>query len=532
MAASTSTSAPVRSAREHQQEALPLSYSKGYLYLVAFVCGAAVMIIEIVGARRLIPFLGTSHYVWTAQISVTLLAMAAGYWIGGRLSVRLRSPRGFFVAIIGGSLYLAFSTYFTEDVALWSHGMSAPAGSFLVSLFLFFPCIMAFSMALPWLSRLVAERLTDVGPIVGRLAALGTAGSIVGTLLISYVLIPAVSNSTMLLGTAFGLTAVSLPGAFLSDRRGRICAVALLILIGAALLLLSLFPRQRQFQTATELFHADTFSGLVQVLESHSGEWRLLMTDYLVQNQYDPRQQQSMSEFSYVMQSLVRHYSDRLEQVLCIGLGAGILPRQLAAEGIQVDVVEINPLILSVAREFFDFEESPRTHVFIDDGRRYLRSNTRRYDAILIDAFSGDTAPEHLMTVEAFSEAARSLADDGILILNTFADFQSPRHSYSSALEATLTSVFPSVRSHGLEDTDSSVFYVASRTPLRDPPVSIDTEGVHPACRDAVEAIVLGIRPLSPSSPPFRDDGNRALYLDALNRQQLRRHFVSLIDEL
>ena len=136
------------------------------------------------------------------------------------------------------------------------------------------------------------------------------------------------------------------------------------------------------------------------------------------------------------------------------------------------------------------------------------------------------------MTVEAFSEAARSLADGGILILNTFGDLQYPQHSYSSALEATLTTVYSSVTSHGLEDTDSSVFYVAALGPLKEPPSFINTDNVHPACREAVEAAVLKIRPLSPSPPPFHDDGNRALYLDALNRQQLRRHFVSVIDEL
>ncbi len=65
-----------------------------YLYFTAAITGAAILIVEILGARMLSPYVGTSHFVWTAQIMVTLAALAAGYYAGGRL-VDLSPKRAF-----------------------------------------------------------------------------------------------------------------------------------------------------------------------------------------------------------------------------------------------------------------------------------------------------------------------------------------------------------------------------------------------------------------------------------------------------
>src|SRR5450759_2365866 len=90
-----------------------------YLYFTAAVPGAAIMIVEILGAKMLAPYVGTSHFVWTAQIAVTLVALAAGYYMGGRLVDR--SPRlgRLYWSILCAAIYLGFTVIAVEPVAYW-----------------------------------------------------------------------------------------------------------------------------------------------------------------------------------------------------------------------------------------------------------------------------------------------------------------------------------------------------------------------------------------------------------------------------
>src|SRR5258707_7460803 len=88
------------------------SLSKGlrrYLYFTAMVTGAAIMIVEILGAKMLAPFVGMSHFVWTAQIAVTLIALAAGYYAGGRLADRSQKTGPLYWAILCAGIFLSLT---------------------------------------------------------------------------------------------------------------------------------------------------------------------------------------------------------------------------------------------------------------------------------------------------------------------------------------------------------------------------------------------------------------------------------------
>src|SRR5713101_5424560 len=89
--------------------AAPPALSPGlrrYVYLTASVTGAAIMVVEILGAKMLSPFVGLSHFVWTAQIAVTLVALACGYYVGGRLADRSQELARLYWAILGAAVYL------------------------------------------------------------------------------------------------------------------------------------------------------------------------------------------------------------------------------------------------------------------------------------------------------------------------------------------------------------------------------------------------------------------------------------------
>ena len=129
-------------------------------------------------------------------------------------------------------------------------------------------------------------------------------------------------------------------------------------------------------------------------------------------------------------------------RVLIIGLGGGTLADVFAAlfPGIEIDAVEIDPAVVTMARRYFGFAERPGTTVHVRDARVFVRRALRgdkRYDYIVLDAFNGDYIPEHLMTREFLEECRELLNDDGVLVANTFSSsrlYDSESATYESAL--------------------------------------------------------------------------------------------------
>lgn len=493
-----------------------------YLYLTATITGAAIMIVEILGAKMLSPYVGTSHFVWTAQIAVTLVALACGYYLGGRLVDRSLRLGRLYGAIVAAGLYLALTVQLTRPVAYASLDFSLPVGSLVSSVVLFFVPLALLAMVCPYCVRMLTESVSGVGSNVGRLTALSTLGSVVGTLLIGYGLIPHLPNSITMSVTALVLVGVGV-GYFLGwgqRRRQRLASVAWAA-VGVGLAVWGQRAEQFQREGVVELFRGNSNYGLLQVLQVEDTPRRYFVNDYLTQNTYDTNLHQSASMFTWLLHGLARAYTPQLREVLCIGLGIGIVPRQFAEEGVRVDVVEINPAVVPVACRYFDLDPS-RMNILIADGRYVLNRTTNRYDAVVLDAFLGDSSPSHLMTREAFQAIRRVLRPDGTLVINTFAELDPGRDFFAASLAKTLAAVFPSVRIHSAGG-GNTLFVASLRTNLtmvHQP----DLQRVHPSCRWEVERAYAGLRETDPArGRVLTDDYNPVEFYDAANRERTRR---------
>ena len=193
--------------KQQLSPAVELAPSKGlrrYLFLTAALTGAAIMVVEILGAKMLSPFIGMSHFVWTAQIAVTLVALACGYYAGGRLADRSQKLSWLYWAILAAAVYLAFTVLICEPVAYWCLDFNLALGSLLASAILFFLPLALLAMTGPFLVRVITSSVAGVGGNVGRLTSVSTLGSFAGTLLIGYVMIPRLPNSAAMYFTARG----------------------------------------------------------------------------------------------------------------------------------------------------------------------------------------------------------------------------------------------------------------------------------------------------------------------------------------
>jgi len=213
------------------------------------------------------------------------------------------------------------------------------------------------------------------------------------------------------------------------------------------------------------LYRANSNYGELLVIEYTNGEQvdRRYLNDQLIQNTYDPTTGQSRALFSAALRWLAHAYTPRIESALCIGMGVGIVPMQLASKGVEVDVVEINGAVVPMAEKFFGFD-SMKVKVVVSDGRQFLNQTDKRYDAIILDAFLGDSTPSHLMTQEAFTSVRDHLTPDGVLVINCFGESTDRRQFFASSLDKTLRSVFigqdkVAVHASGY----GNVFFVATR---------------------------------------------------------------------
>lgn len=495
-----------------------------YLYVTAAVAGAAIMIVEILGARMLAPYVGTSHFVWTAQISVTLVALALGYAVGGWLADRSGRLRWVYLAMLAAAIWLAGVTLACEPVAFACLRFRLAAGSLLAALALFLIPLAALAMVGPLLVKFMTRSVTDVGWNVGRLSALSTAGSVAGTVLISYVLIPYWPNAVTMVVTAGMLVLLTVLYFVIWEPRLRGMAVT-----GGVLMVLVGFVGigQRPFgamQGMKEQARVNSSFGLLQVVENEWGTRRYFLHDLVTQNGYEPRSQRSASMFTYVLYGLARGYTSELRDALCIGMGIGIVPRQLAHDGVRVDVVEINPEVPRIAQHFFDFDTN-QVRLYPGDGRYFLRTTTNQYDAVVLDAFVGESSPAHLMTQEAFAEMRRCLRPGGVLVINSFGDFTPGRDFFVSSLARTLEAVFGSVRIHAAHS--GNVFFVASSEADLQVRRPVDFSDAPDAVRAAAEGAYAGQREVAPGRGQVLTDGfNPVEFFDAGNREELRRRLA------
>lgn len=498
-----------------------------YLFFTAAMTGAIILIVEILGAKMLAPYLGTSHFVWTAQIGVTLLSLATGYWFGGWLVDRSQKLSQLYACILGAAVYLSGTIMLTERVAYACLKFKLEVGSILASAFLFFIPLTLLAAVGPFLIRALSQSVQGVGGLAGRLSAVSTFGSVGGTVLIGYVLIPLMPNSVTMLVCSLVLIALSFVYFLVWGRKGGSVAPQ----TTAAVIALSLgslgvyADSKREFPGMEELQRSNSDFGQLQVMRDTNSAKLYYLNDYLWQNTYDPVEKKSVSLFTYMLHGLTQVYREPLQEVLCIGLGVGIVPMEFARDGCQVDVVEINPAVVPVGQKYFDLQ-TDKLKLTIGDGRQFLNESTKSYDAVILDAFLGDSSPSHLMTREAFISIKNRMKPDSVLVINSFGNFEPGKDFFVASLDKTLKAVFKSVKIH--HSGRGNVFFVASDASdlkrLREP----DLNRVHEYNRSEAAYAYRndGDTPNPAHGIVLTDDYNPVDFHDAANREDLRRRLA------
>ncbi len=439
-------------------------------YLIVFTASACTLIIEIVAGRILAPTIGVSLYTWTSIIGIVLAGISLGNYLGGRIADRRPSPTTLGVILLASSvasISILPIDSFASDLFL-SLPIIPRIVALTVTLFLI-PSII-LGMVTPVVIKLRLSDLSQTGNVVGKIYAVSTAGSILGTFLTGFVLV-------QLLGTRMVILIVSLILLALALAFGSLWRVwkpaAALAAVFAGIVTLSVFADAIESECTRE---SNYFCIKVRARDIEEREVRILYLDALLHSYVDVEDPLFL-HYSYEkvfgdVAAAIAHDKPDMDS-LFIGGGGYTMPRFLEVmfPESSVEVVEIDPEVTEVAAVYLALPRDTAIVTYTEDARTKLQELPRgKYEFIVGDAFNDVSVPYHLTTLE-FNRMVRALlSEDGVYAINVVDKMHSGR--FLRSVVHTLRQTFPHVhvlRSDSQWDSDHRYTFVvtASLEPVR-----------------------------------------------------------------
>ena len=436
------------------------NWSRLGLFATAFVSGAVVMALEILGSRLLAPVFGNSLFVWGALIGVILAAMSSGYATGGWLADRRGSSVLAWLLLASGAWTFLLAGVGQPVMFKVSAWIEDPRwGPCLAASILLAPPAFGLSGVLPALLRLSIADLGHLGQHTGAMIAVSTVGSLVGTwgtafYLLSWLgsmtLVAALGGVQVMLGLLWWWRTVAVrSGAAAPVMRGlRLITV---MAGGLGLTLLGLLALHPIAVLPPPLYQEDSPYQQIRVRDDDLLRYLILdRTFHAVMWKVDPVE--LFLPYSQLMMAALGLHPDP-QRALILGHGGGSLAKWLARRwpGLQLDLVEVDPSVVRAAEQYFGYQLTDRHRVHVKDARVFLRTTDARYDIIWLDVFARHLIPFHLTTHEFFAEIRAHLNPDGVLAVNLSSTGNGPDRLRSYAVVETLRTVFPYIESFGVQ---------------------------------------------------------------------------------
>jgi len=477
----------------------------------------STLAVEFTSSRMLQAVYGTSNIVWANVIGLVLLFLTLGYFLGGWLADRYPSPRLFYwlVSFAGFSsvffLLLTAALLKTAATALAAVNVGAVLSSLLGVLFALFVPVTLLGCISPFAIRLGVRDVQEAGRISGRIYAVSTWGSLLGTYLPVLVVIPLAGSR--LTAVIFGslLLLVGLGGLLLTHRRATFMSLLLpLLLIPVALAWAGGSVKEYPGQ----IYETESAYNYIQVIRRDGCNYLLLNEGQAYHSYYcDGDRVPRISVWSIMLAAPYFRETAAAEaapvrRMAVVGLAAGTIPRQFTRVygPIPIDGIELDPAIVAVGLRYFALRE-PNINVIVGDGRYQLNRLAGLYDVITIDAYKVPYIPWHLTTQQFFHEVRARLTPDGVVAVNVGRAPNDRR--LVNAMAATMLAVFPSVHAIDVPGSFNTIL-VATAQPtegdnLRHNLARLDA-GAHPLLRQVLEEAAANMAPVNPSDLIFTDE--------------------------
>lgn len=404
-----------------------LMRNKWFLYITEFFAGVSVMAVELGASRLMAPYFSSSQIVWTVIIGVIMIAMAIGNLWGGKLADKTNSPDRLYGRILIAAIWIALipfagrwliagvslllATFVTKNFLVWA----ALAACLVIFAF---PCVLLGTVT-PSLTKFTVDNLDDTGKTVGRLNALNTIGSIIGTFVPTFITIPAVGTVATFLIFAGVLAAIGIVYFAFARKRMIKGIVAVVVIVG---LCFTLPTYSFAFWESDITLEDESIYNYLQVKDNDKRT--VLSTNVLFGVQSIQRKDAELTGmyYDYALAAPCMAGMDGSENdgrsVMILGMGSGTYASYCVRyfPGVKVQGADIDEKIADIATEYFGLPGS--VEVAVEDGRAYLTASQEQFDVIMVDAYQDITIPFQLSSVEFFTEVQRHLKPGGVMVVN------------------------------------------------------------------------------------------------------------------
>ncbi len=473
------------------------------LRAVVFVVGAASLGAEISAARLLAPYFGASTIIWANTIATVLIALSAGYALGGRLADRRADIRGLCAVVLLAAVLLAIVPFVSGPFlrlsvsALGSLSVGAFLGSLAAVLVLVAVPVMLLGTVAPYANRLSVANLADTGKTTGGLYAISTVGSLVGTFLAALLLIPLIGTHRTFLVFALSLALVACVGL----RSWRVLIVPLAV---AAALAIPPAAIGADVQGGHVIYETETPYQYARVVQFADGvRWLQLNEGVAVHSLYRPGGFLTGGYWDDFLALPFASGGGTPGRIAILGDAAGTVARAYGHyfPRTRVDAVELDGELTNIGRRMFHLA-GPNLHTYTADARPWLRASRARYDSIFLDAYRQPYIPFYLLTREFFLNVRAHLKPRGTLIVNV--GHLPGSDALEQVVTATLRSAFPHVIRDRFSPDNSLV--TASRQALSSPPVLAAAVHMTPELEAVMAAVAGHLQPALRGGTVYTDD--------------------------
>ena len=427
------------------------------LEIIVFLSGAIGMGLELIAARVLSPYVGSSNVVWTSIIGIILVSMSLGYWLGGKKADKEASGNVLSRLLLGSALFTSIIPLLETIVVKEFAGIVSNliVAAILCAIIVFSIPSFILAMISPFAVKMKSMQETEIGSLSGRISSLSTIGSITGTFLMGFVLIPNIGVTNINIGITILLVVMSILARDDINKKYILSTISLVVVM-----IILMFIGKWVFKLANPEILVDTDSQYsriwVKQVNTTKTTYKTLQVDTGLESYIDTETGE-MGAMYLRYYDLFEYLNKDAKSTLMIGGAAYTYPIHYLQkyEDKTIDVVEIDEKMTQIAEEQFGLNaKDERLKIYTQDGRSYLNYSENKYDTILIDAFKGLNAPFELTTYEALVHAKNMLNDNGIVLTNIISSLEGEDTDFIEYEYATYKAVFDDVKIFQVQDRD------------------------------------------------------------------------------
>lgn len=406
--------------------------NKNKLFTISFIEGASVMAAEICGAKLLAPFFGSSLYVWSAVMAITLGGLASGYFIGGQLSKKSDKENILLFVLIIAVCCLCFMPFLTSLFLLMASHLTLIPAVIISVFFLLFPTMLCMGATSPLIISILTSESHKSGENSGAVYAISTVGGIIATFLCGFYLIPTFGVRFSLISFAIALALACL--FLILKKKSKVSGFILLFVISIAL-----FGFINSNVNKFTVYKSEGILGKLEIRDepSRSNESviiRRLLINNTIQTEMQLESRQSVSEYVHLVEKNLLYFPKG--KALILGLGGGIVANMFADHHYPVTAVEFDERIIDMAKRFFYLNDSIKT--VSADARYFINNCKEKYNLILFDVFKAEEQPSHVITKESLIKLKTMLDTNGVVLINTHGYLTGTKGLGTQCLIATL----------------------------------------------------------------------------------------------